>query len=187
MSSARVVASAEDIPIKDALSRTALPLITDGATIFLDGGTTVGSLAKYLLTRRVTVATNALNVANVLSRSRQARLILIGGSFRPESLAFLGPKATGMLRELRLDVAFMGTEGFDWNRGFELPDESDAEFKMVAVESAAQVIVMAAGSKLGKRYLYRFAPWDKVDQVISSAHDAQDARPKHGRTKILWV
>ena len=177
----------EEVSIKDALSRAALASIVDGATVFLDGGTTVGALAKYLLDRRLTVVTNALNVANVLSRSRHTRLILIGGTFRPESQTFLGPKATHMLQELRLDIAFMGTEGFDWDRGFEVPDESDAEFKAVAVQSAAKVVVMAAGAKLGKRYLCRFAQWDSVHLVIASSQDVGDTRPKHRTTQILWV
>ncbi len=177
----------EDIPIKDALSRAVLPLIPDGSTIFLDGGTTVGALAKYLLDRRLTVVTNALNVANVLSRSRHTRLILIGGTFRSESLTFLGPKATRMLEDLRLDIALMGTEGFDWDRGFEVPDESDAEFKTVAVQSAAHVIVMATGAKLGQRYLYRFAQWPDIHRVISSKRDTDDTRLEHRGVQILWV
>ena len=177
----------EDVPIKDALSRAVLPLIPEGSTIFLDGGTTVGALAKYLLDRRLTVVTNALNVANVLSRSRHTRLILIGGTFRLESLTFLGPKATRMLEDLRLDIALMGTEGFDWDRGFEVPDESDAEFKAVAVQSSAQVIVMATGTKLGQRYLYRFAQWPDIHRVISSKQDTEDTRLEHRGTQIMWV
>lgn len=177
----------QDADLKDALARRAIALIENGMTVFLDGGTTVGAVAKYLTDRRITVVTNALNVANVLVRSRHVRLILIGGALRRESLTFLGPSATHLLQDLRLDLAMMGTEGFDWNRGFEVPDESDAEFKRLAVQSATQVVVLAASTKYGKRYLYRFATWEPIHQLITSQAGLTEAIPTERQPHVLVV
>lgn len=177
----------EDADVKDALARRAIPLIEEGMTVFLDGGTTVGAVAKYLLERHITVVTNALNVANVLARSRRVRLILIGGTFRRESVTFLGPSATHQLQDLRVDLAMMGTEGFDWSRGFEVPDEADAELKRVAVQSSTQAVVLAAHTKLGQRYLYRFATWEHIHHVITSALDMAQEVPEDRRDHVLII
>ncbi|MCY0899180.1 MAG: DeoR/GlpR family DNA-binding transcription regulator [Firmicutes bacterium] len=177
----------EDRLEKDAIARAALAHVTDGMTLFLDGGTTVGALAPHLTSRRLTVITNALNVVNVIARSRRVRLMVIGGTFRRESLTFLGPKAVSMLRELRYDIAFLGTEGFDWDRGFEVPDETDAEIKALAARTAGTTIVLAAGSKLGRRFLCRFANWGMVDYLITSERRDQDMPPVHQGTRITWV
>lgn len=177
----------EEADVKDALARQAVTLIDNGMTVFLDGGTTVGAVAKYLLDRRLTVVTNALNVANVLVRSRHVRLIVIGGTFRRESLTFLGPSATKLLQDLRLDLAIMGTEGFDWTRGFEVPDESDAEFKRLAVQSATQAVVLAAATKFGKHYLYRFATWDHVHRLITSHSRLTEQVPAEHQAAVLVV
>ncbi|MCY0899191.1 MAG: DeoR/GlpR family DNA-binding transcription regulator [Firmicutes bacterium] len=109
----------EDRLEKDAIARAALAHVTDGMTPSLDEGTTVGALAPHLTNRRLTLITNALNVVNVIARSRRVRLMVVGGTFRRESLTFLGPKAISMLRELRYGIAFLETEGFDWDRGFQ--------------------------------------------------------------------
>lgn len=156
----------EDTDIKDAIARHVAECVDDGATIFLDGGTTVGSLAHYLARKQVTVVTNALNVANVLASSKSVRLILVGGTFRQTSQTFLGPKAVRALEELRFDVAFMGTEGFDPARGAEVPDESDAEFKARAIQLAREVVLLSTASKLNKPRLYRFATWEDINQCV---------------------
>lgn len=156
----------EDPGLKEDIALRAVTLIPDGATVFLDGGTTVGALVPHFFRRDVTVITNALNVANVLANSKTARLILIGGTFRQTSQTFLGPMAIRALKELRFDFACMGTEGFDPERGVEVPDEADAEFKSAAVGLATEVIMLATASKCNKRRLYRFAEWSDIDTFI---------------------
>lgn len=156
----------EENDYKENIARGAAEMIPDGATVFLDGGTTVGALAHHLVHRVVTVITNGLNVANVVAGSKSARLILIGGTFRQTSHTFLGPKAVRALQELRFDIAFMGTEGFDPLRGVEVPDETDAEFKNAAVQLATEVVLLATASKCNKRRLYRFAEWRDVTTFI---------------------
>lgn len=156
----------EETDYKENIGRRAAEMVPDGATVFLDGGTTVGALAHHLLHRDVTIITNGLNVANVVAGSKSARLILIGGTFRPTSHTFLGPRAIRTLRELRFDMAFMGTEGFDPQRGVEVPDETDAEFKNAAVQLATEVVLLATASKFDKRRLYRFAEWRDINTFI---------------------
>lgn len=178
----------EETDVKKSIACRAADIIPDGATVFLDGGTTVGALAHYLLHREVTVITNGLNVANVVARSKNVRLILIGGTFRQTSQTFLGPKAIRALQELRFDIAFMGTEGFDPQRGVEVPDEADAEFKTVAVQLATEVVLLATASKNNKRRLYRFAKWPEISTFILGGeidHAVVDAISSQGVSVVL--
>lgn len=156
----------EDSGLKEEIAQAALKLIPEGATVFLDGGTAVGALAHHVFRRNLTVITNALNVANVLASSKTVQLILVGGTFRATSQTFLGPRAIRALGELRFDLACMGTEGFDPNRGAEVPDEADAEFKSAAIRLATEVIMLATASTCHKRRLYRFAEWSDIDTLV---------------------
>lgn len=165
----------EESDSKERIARAALAMVDDGSTVFLDGGTTVGAVAKYLQGRNLTIVSNALNVANIIARSPRTRFILIGGTFRPQSHTYLGPQAVQSLTHLRFDIALVGTEGFDPERGLEVPDENDAQFKMTAVAAASRVVVLATSSKLGQPRLFRFASWSDVDDLVTDAALPKDA------------
>ncbi len=158
----------EETEAKDRIAKAAVALIHNGETILLDGGTTVGAMARHLLSRNLTVATNALNVVNVLSKARGIELIMIGGVFRDTSQAFLGPIAYSTLRRLHFDWVLLGTESIDLERGLEVPDGNDAEFKRLAVQAGERVIVLATSTKLGQARLYRVSDWTAVDYLITS-------------------
>lgn len=162
------VKAGEELEDKERIAQKAASLVRPGETILLDGGTTVGAMAKYLIAENVTVVTNALNIMETLSASPSVRLIGIGGEFRQTSHAFLGPTANRMLEELHVDQAFMGTESFAARRGLEVPDWDDAEFKRCAVNSAAEVWVLATPSKYNRSRLHRFATWESVKGLITA-------------------
>ena len=45
------------------------------------------------------------------------KIVVTGGVIRPQSYELVGPLATGILRELTLDVAFLGVDGIDAEAG----------------------------------------------------------------------
>lgn len=153
---------------KEHIAEAALQTLQDGDTLLLDGGTTVGAMAKHLINRRVTVVSNALNVQNVLANSRYVRLIAIGGIFRGASQTFLGPMALSAIEDLRFDVAFLGTEGFDEVSGLEVPDADDAAFKRAAIQAARDVWILSTGRKYRERRLYRFSTWEPITGLITN-------------------
>ncbi len=158
----------EEADAKERIARHAVSQIRDGDTILLDGGTTVGAMAKHLLGRNLTVVTNALNVINVLSNDRGIHLIAIGGMFRSTSQTFLGPLANRVLKELRVDKSYLGTEGFSPQRGFEVPDGDDASFKQLAVDACESGWVLATHSKFNQIRLHRFSDWNGIEGLITS-------------------
>ncbi|PSR36792.1 MAG: hypothetical protein C7B44_07125 [Sulfobacillus thermosulfidooxidans] len=161
--------------VKTAIAAAAKTLIHENMTVFLDGGTTVGALAPLLMPmKRLTVITNALNIMNVLSSNGGMRLIGIGGTLRASSLTFLGPKANALIRELRADIAFIGTDSFSVGTGLEVPDEADAAFKEAVIRSSKMSVVLATSDKCDQMRLYQFADWRAIDYLITD-HDLPEA------------
>ncbi len=74
--------------------------MVDGSTIALSSGTTVLELARLLRHRRLTVITNALDVAYVLLDAPDIELVVLGGVVLPEMHSMRGhmteeaPRAT---------------------------------------------------------------------------------------------
>src|SRR5215203_6674367 len=64
---------------KRRIGKAAAELVQDGDIVILDAGSTTMLVAKYLKSKRITVITNALNIAADLSDCPQIDLYIVGG------------------------------------------------------------------------------------------------------------
>ncbi len=154
---------------KVRIARAACERCQPGETVLLDAGTTVGAMAAHLPNSQLTVISNALNVINILARRGSVPFLVIGGEFRAVSQAFLGPRAVEALSVLRIDVAFVGTEGVSADLGLQVPDSSDASYKQAIVRAARKVVVLADHSKFEVERLFTFAGWEEIEEVITGS------------------
>jgi DeoR/GlpR family transcriptional regulator of sugar metabolism len=93
---------------KRAIARAAAALVADDSTIAIGSGTTALAFAQEIADRRLTVITNALDVANALVDRGGIELIILGGVVRPRMHSMLGHLAELASAELRADTLFMG-------------------------------------------------------------------------------
>jgi DeoR family transcriptional regulator, fructose operon transcriptional repressor len=150
-----------------AAAATSLLPAADGS-VLLDGGSTTAALADVLPTdRRLYVATNSVPIAARLSASPAVTLHVLGGRVRGITQTAVGDATVRALRDLRLDVVFLGTNGISAGHGFSTPDEAEAATKRAMVRAAQRVIVLADSSKLGREHLVRFAAVEDVDVLVT--------------------
>ena len=93
---------------KRAIAAAAAARVHDGQTILISSGSTTLEFAWRLVDRRLTVITNALDVATILLDRPGIELVVLGGVVRPGMHSTLGHLAEIALRELRADALFMG-------------------------------------------------------------------------------
>jgi DeoR family fructose operon transcriptional repressor len=156
---------------KRKIAAAALDLLPglDGSLI-LDGGSTTAALADVLPPdRRLYVATNSVPIATRLSASPGVTLHVLGGRVRGITQTAVGDSTVRALADLRVDVAFLGTNGISVPHGFSTPDEAEAATKGAMVRAAQRAVVLADSSKLGREHLVRFAALEDVDALITDA------------------
>lgn len=152
---------------KIKIAEKALELIEDGDTIILDTGTTTVELARKLGRKKnLTVVTNDLDTALILDEIGIGRIIMLGGILRSGFHCTIGSRGKLFLEELQVDKAFMGVNGFTFEKGASTPDLQHAEIKEAMVASATKVYLMFDRSKLGRKAFARFAELDEIDGVI---------------------
>ncbi|HAK45651.1 MAG TPA: hypothetical protein DCO79_07000 [Spirochaeta sp.] len=152
---------------KAEIAERALALIEDGDTIILDTGTTTLELARKLGRRKnLTIVTNDLDTALVLDEIGIERVIMLGGILRSGFHCTLGNRAKDFLEEIQVDKAFMGVNGFTFEKGASTPDLQHAEIKEAMVAAAAKVYLMFDRSKLGRKAFARFARLEEIDCVV---------------------
>lgn len=162
---------------KRRIGRAALALVPRSGSILIDAGTTTEALARELPgDRELTVVTNSLPVALALSTRPKINLMMIGGRVRERTLATVDDWAIRALSELRVDIAFVATNGISIERGLTTPDPSEAAVKRTMVETGQRVVLLADHSKVGEESMVRFAHVADIDTFITdNGLDAGDA------------
>jgi len=163
---------------KDAIAQTAAELIPPGgATILLDAGTTTARIAAHLpADRELVVVTNSVPVAARIAAMPSVSLQLLGGRVRGITQAVVGEQALRVLDTLRVDMAFIGTNGISVRHGLSTPDNEEAAVKRAMVSSANYVVAVADSSKVGREDFVSFAPLTSVDTLITDAEIADTDR-----------
>ncbi|MEK7245855.1 MAG: DeoR/GlpR family DNA-binding transcription regulator, partial [Pseudomonadota bacterium] len=93
---------------KRAIARLAAAMVSDGASVILDCGTTALCLAEVLVgCRRLAVYTNDFQVAERLAGRNDNRVFLLGGEVAGNQGATFGRDATAMLAGYFADLAFV--------------------------------------------------------------------------------
>lgn len=152
---------------KERIAKRAVEMIHQGDTILLDSGTTTLPLAKELKHMSgIRVITNSVIVLSELRDCRNIELSIIGGLLRPDTLAFVGPIAERSLDMVRVDKAFIATNGLDLKEGVTTPNLTEAAIKRKMIDIAKQVILLADHSKIGNIAYAKFADVSEIDHCI---------------------
>jgi DeoR family fructose operon transcriptional repressor len=154
---------------KERIARAALErLPPPGGTILLDAGTTTSRLASLLPPdHALTVVTHGVPIAARLAGQRHIDLRLLPGRVRRTTQAAVGAETVAALSHLRVDVAFLGTNGITAAHGFTTPDPDEAAVKRALIESGREVIAVADASKFGIDTAVRFAVPEEIDVLIT--------------------
>jgi DeoR family fructose operon transcriptional repressor len=108
---------------------------------------------------------------------------MLGGRVRGVTQCAVGDETLRKLADLRVDVAFLGTNGIAVGHGFTTPDEAEASVKRAMVRAGQRVIVLADSTKLNRETLVRFAALEDVDVLITddgADHETLEALDRAG-------
>ncbi len=154
---------------KERIAKAAVALLPPVATsLLLDAGSTVGRFAAHLPPdRRLVVFTHALPVAHRLGGAAHVDLHLIPGRVRTTTLAAVGADTVSAVERLRVELAFLGTNGLSLRHGLSTPDSDEAAAKRAMVAAADRVVVLADADKLDKEHTVRFAALEDVDVLVT--------------------
>lgn len=155
---------------KARIARAALPQLPNGpgSTIVLDAGTTTAGLAAIMPPDpELTVITGSMPIAMATSQRCPGPVQLIGGRVRGLTQTTVGGEAVAALAGLRVDVAFIGTNGITTSHGCSTPDAEEAAVKRAIVSASRRVVLLADSTKFGVEYLRSFASLADIDVLVT--------------------
>jgi DeoR/GlpR family transcriptional regulator of sugar metabolism len=157
---------------KAEIAKACVELVNPSEAIFLDCGTTVREIAKQLVnsSKRVMVLTSAPVVAETIADVSWISHVMLGGVLRRLSGCLSGPLATEHLRNFAINTAFIGVSGIT-EAGITVADLSEAQLKAAVIERARRVVVPLDHSKVGLADFSLVCPLDRIDIVVTDAHN----------------
>jgi len=181
------VRAQENLLGKALIAQKALELIRPGSSVFLDAGTTSLAVAKILPDIPLSVFTTGPNISVELSRLTKPSIVLCGGSLNKDNLAISGHSTLETLKNINIDLAFIGVSGCSSKNGFTCGKESEMLVKQLAIKISRVSAVLCDRSKFTRLMPFTFARIGDVDYIVTDGTlpDAVLHEAKKEKTQIL--
>ncbi len=160
----RQIASGE----KAAIGRAAAELIPDGASLFINIGTTTEAVSEALVRhRKLLIVTNNINVANRLRVHEQFEVLIAGGTVRPSDGGIVGGPTVDFIRQFRVDYAVIGTSAIGHDGALLDFDLREVKVTQAIIENAKHVILVADQTKFERSAPVCIAALDQLDTFVT--------------------
>jgi len=161
---ARVTAVEE----KRAIAREAVKRLEPNQSILIDTGSTALEFAKLLAETPVplTVVTQDVQVAAALSMRAHLRLIVPGGTCRPNAYTLLGAPGVEFIASLRCDICFLASQAVDYDCVSDTMLEL-IRLKTTMINAARRTCLLIDSSRMASRAIYHVAPVTRIDEIIT--------------------
>ena len=154
-------------PEKQLIGKKAAAMVPDGATIYLDVGTTVEYCAGHLNKRKgFRIFTNSMPAAMKFDPADH-QVFILGGKMAGRDGSIIGTEAVATLQSVNLDVALLACSAID-DKGRVLDFDLDKiAIKKAALLSAASTFLLATKSKFGRTALAAIGAKTDFTSIIS--------------------
>ena len=162
--------SADNMAEKRAIARLAAEQIEDGDSIFVDAGTTTGSLVEFIKDKKeLTVVTNNLDFIIQALPYKNIRIIVFGGILERDIMSFSAVDEIGaeMLKNYNFKKGFFSATGVTVEYGAMNSRLAETACKSTAANWAQIRYLLVDHSKFGRVTIKSYAPLNTFDYLIT--------------------
>ncbi|MFG6497060.1 DeoR/GlpR family DNA-binding transcription regulator [Fictibacillus sp. UD] len=163
---------------KKMIAKKAVEFIQEHATILLDSGTTTLEIAKLLKDKKtITVVTNDIKIAAELTDT-DVKVIVTGGELQNNVGTLFGPLTELMLRNIHVDVFFLGAHAIDFKAGVTAPTFEKASIKKLMIEASEKTWLVADSSKFDQKSLTKVCDLTQIHGLITDRGISEETEEK---------
>ena len=173
---------------KRQAAEAAVSLIQSGMTLFLDSSSSSGMLIPLLgRLSDLTVITNGLKNALLLSEKTSVRVVMAGGTVKSGSGSVVGSEAYASLERLHPDLAVFSCSGVD-RQGMTETSLEQCSLKQLMLRNSAASLLLCDDSKFGRTYLARLGDFSGLRYLAANLapdEEIRQAMEAEGCTLVL--
>ncbi len=155
---------------QDDIGVLAAKLIHDNERIFLGSGTVCYYIAKALKDRKnLTILTNSLYVANILSDNIHINVLLTGGELQQGKYCGASNIMKKNVENLFLSKAFFSVAGADFDAGYTVANNTEVDIYNIISARSKEVIFAIEYTKFNQYDFIKLGNLDMAPIVISNS------------------
>lgn len=155
---------------KEELARNCAEHIPNGVSVFLAIGTTTEAVARYLTNHRdLVIATNNLNVANILAGTQNNEVIISGGILRRSDGGIIGDIAAEFARQFRPDIAVIGAAAIGPDGALLEFDHREVAVSRAIIHFARETYLVADSIKFRRHAPFTFGNITEAQHFFTDA------------------
>ena len=166
------------------MAKKAVKLLQPHSSVFLDAGTSNLILAKNIPDININIITTSPPIAIELCKLSTPTVIVCCGTLNRNNLTVSGHNTLEMLKNINIDLAFLGVSGASAEDGFTCGTEADMLVKTLVIKKARTSVIMCGSDKLKSLMPYTFANMNDVDIIISDRPLPEEYTVKANRSGV---
>ena len=135
----------------------------------LDIGTTVFAMCSFLRERDITVVTASLAVVQALADAPGVDLVVMGGVLRPNYQSMVGVLTESCLRQVRVDIAFLGAAGVRPDGAVVDSTPSEVPIKRAMIDVATRSWLLVDHNKFPGTGFLEIAPVTRFTGMVTDS------------------
>nr|WP_321461246.1 DeoR family transcriptional regulator [uncultured Cohaesibacter sp.] len=152
---------------KARIGRMVAAHIPDGASLFLNIGTTTEAVADALLDHKnLNVVTNNINVAAKLSQRESFDVSIAPGHVRPRDLAVIGEATIDFIKQFKVDFGVIGISGIDEDGTLLDFDYREVRVAQTIIENSRTTFLATDHTKFGRRAMVKLGNITDLDGLF---------------------
>ena len=160
----------DNIEIKRRIGGRVAELVPDGASIFLDAGSTCVAAAEALTARSgLKVVTYNLRAAMILMEQTDFTIAIPGGFVRNVDGSVVGEAVPDFVRRFRFDVAVIAVSGIEEDGSMGDDDQHEVAVVQAAIGRARSVLLATGSDKFYRTALVSLGSIRNVSDVVTDA------------------
>lgn len=153
---------------KTAMAKSCAQSIPNGASVFMNIGTSTEAVAKSLLDHEnLLVVTNNLNIANTMKVNNSCEIILSAGILRRIDGGLVGGLAAEVVKQFKFDFAILGCSAIDTDGDLLDFDGQEILVSQAALMQSRQVMVVSDHLKFQRTAPLKFCSLNDVDKLFT--------------------
>lgn len=153
---------------KRIIAKKAVDLIKPEMFVLSGGGTTIIELARALPQNlNATFISGSLTALLEYSKHPLINVIAIGDKISKSSMITVGQEAIARIKELKVDICFMGINAINLEIGVSDNDWDIVQLKKAMIEASKRLICLSISEKINTRQPIPICPLEKVDVLIT--------------------